>query len=317
MNTHDLYTLLISSPILALIALALERWLPWPEQWHPLPMFRLFAQYLQTKVNKPGYSPEQQRFAGAMAVVMLLFISLVPTAIVVYAADFSEILGALVLLACLRRQHYLKLLNKVDALALKQQKRAARALLARIDYRDTDQLSVHGLVKATAELRAVSIIHHRWAPILAWLLGGPILALALRLISELYTLWPISVSRYRTFGLPARAAYVLLIGPVTLLLSVTALLIAAVSNARPAEPIKNSRALVWPTGKWLDSLSRCHDIALGGPIKVQGTRIERQRFAGRAPEQHNAQFRRAIARWHGYLILLLIVAVLLLFIYRP
>lgn len=317
MNTHDLYALLTATPVLALIALAIERWLPWPEQWHPLPVFRLFAQYLQQKVNKPVYSPEQQRFAGAMAVILLLFITLVPTAIIVYAADFSQLLSALVLVVCLRRQHVLHVLNRVDALALKQQKRAARAQLARIDYRDTEPLSVHGLIKATSELRAVSIIHHRWAPILAWLLGGPILALSVRVIIELYQLWPISQHRYRAFGLPIRAAYVLLVVPFVLVLIPLAILGAMLRRSRPAEPIKNSRAWVWATGKWLDSLSRLHQLALGGPIKVQGQRIERQRFAGHAPEQHYRRLRRSLTRWHHALTLLLIVAALLVFIYRP
>lgn len=317
MNTHDLYSLLTSSPTLALLALAIERWVPWPEQWHPIPLLRLFAQYLQSKVNQPHYSLQQQRFAGILAVLLLALLCLLPTAIVVYAADFSQLLGAVVLLSCLRRQHFIKMINRVEALALKQQKRAARALLAQLDYRDSHELSVHGLLKTTAELRLMSLVNHRWGPILAWLLGGPILALAIRLIVELHSLWPISVPRYRAFGLAARTAYLFLLGPVLLLLSLPASFMARLAGRRPAAVIKNSRAWAWPTAKWLDSFSRWHQFALGGPIKIQGQRLERQRFSGRAPESHHAQLIRSCTSWDWWLTLLLVCSTLLLFIYRP
>lgn len=317
MDTHDLYTTLTSSWALALIAIALERWLPWPEQWHPVSLFRLFAQYLENKVNKPSYAPEQQRFAGVLAVLLLLLLTLIPTAIVVYAADFSKLLGAVVLLGCMRRQHYVAVLNKVETLALKRQKRAARALLARIDFRETHDLSLHGLLKATAELRALSIIHHRWAPLIAWLLGGPILALCLRVLIELSSLWPICKPRYRYFGLASRAAYALLLGPVFFVLSLIPATLARLGKRRPAEKIKRSSAWIRPSAMWLDSLSRCHKIALGGPIKVQNYRISRQRFAGIAPESNPMQVRRSLNRWHTLLALLLICVVMLLFIYRP
>ena len=316
MNSHDLYEFITSSWTLALIAIVIERWLPWPEQWHPVPLFNLFANYLQTKVNKPNYSAEQQRLSGALAVVTLLILTLIPTAIVVYAAELSQWLGAFVLLCCLRRQHYLSMLNRIDALALKQQKRAARALLARICRRDTDQLSVHGLIKTTAELRALSIIHHRWAPVIGWLIGGPVLALALRILTELQQQWPITQSRFRYFGLPVRAGYAILVSPVVLFVAAVASLLALTTRRRPAASIVPSSSWLWPTAKWLDSLSRWHHFALGGPIKVQGKRIERQRFAGRPPEQYHAQLLRSMAAWHWCLFALLATATLLAFIYR-
>ncbi|RUO45291.1 cobalamin biosynthesis protein [Idiomarina aquatica] len=317
MNAHDIQQILTSPWGLALIAIAIERWLPWPEQWHPVAIFRLFANYLQHKVNQPRYAPSQQRLAGALALLLLLLLTLVPTAIVVYAADLSQWLGTLVLVGCLRQQHLLHTLDSVEKLARKGQKRAARALLARTDWRDTHNLSVHGIFKTTFELRALSVIEHRYVPVLGWLLGGPILALALRVTTELYQLWPVCMPRFRHFGVAVRVAYAVTIGPVTLLLAMVASVLAALRRRPRDEPIDNNSAWLWPSARWLQALARLYNMSTGGPLQVAGQRLQRQRFAGRPPEYCYPRYRLWLSAWQSTLILLVTIALILLFIYRP
>lgn len=316
MTESDLIELLWSPWTLALLALLLERWLPWPEQWHPLAIFRLFANYLQTKVNPPHYADGQQRLAGWLALVLLLVLTLIPTAIIVYAAELSQLVGALVLLVCLRQRPYLQVLNSVRRLAQKNQKRAARALLSRITERDCDQLSRHGLAKTALELRAMSVLQHRFVPLLSWLLGGPILCLALRLITELYHLWPVSHSRYRHFGLATRALYAVSVSAITLLPLALIELAAALKGQRPRQPLMPSSAWLRPDAWWLEALSRLHNVSLGGPIKIQQRRLSRQRFAGRPAEQVWQRTVTVLMRWQTLNHFLLLAGLLLSYIYR-
>lgn len=317
MNANDWYEFLTSPWVLAALALLLERWLPWPEQWHPLAIFRLFANYLQYKVNKSGYAAGQQRIAGWLALITLLILSLVPTAIVIYAAEFSQIIGALVLLACLRQSNYLKTLDKVHRLASKGQKRAARAWLSRIDQRDTHELSLHGLAKNSLELRALSILHHRMVPISAWLIGGPILCLGLRLITELNQLWPTEQRRFRQFGLAPRAAYAMTVSWITAVMALLASTLCLLKPCRKRQSLQASQGWLWTTGWWLDSLSRLHNISLGGPIKIQGIRVARQRFPGRPAEEVWQSAASAIMRWQWLPTLIVLTGIVLSYIYRP
>jgi len=317
MNANHWYEFLTSSWVLAALALLLERWLPWPEQWHPLAIFRLFANYLQYKVNKPGYAANQQQVAGWLALITLLVLSLTPTAIVIYAAEFSQIIGALVLLACLRQSNYLKTLDKVHRLATKRQKGAARAWLARIDYRDTHELSLHGIAKSTLELRALSILHHRMVPISAFLIGGPILCLGLRLVTELSQLWPTEQRRYRHFGLATRAAYAMTVCWVTAVVALLASALCVVKPCRKRLSLQATQGWLWTTGWWLDSLSRLHNVSLGGPIKTQGVRIARQRFPGRPAEQVWQAAAAAIMRWQWLPTVIVTTGIVLSYIYRP
>lgn len=242
---------------------------------------------------------------------------LVPSAIVIYAADFSALLGSVALWVALRRRYYLHILTNVRRLTLKGQKRAARALLTRIDDRDTDRLSTHGLAKTTLELQALSIVHHRLVPIVGWLIGGPILALGLRLIIEMAQLWPLAQARYLRFGLAPRALYVMTVGLITYVATAIAWLIASALRRRAT--ISPSPSLTWdrPTITWLDNLSRLHNVSLGGPILVNGRRFARQRFAGRAAEKVWQTIAAAIERWQWGLTIVLMIALFWLFIYRP
>ncbi|MGM0481735.1 MAG: cobalamin biosynthesis protein [Pseudomonadota bacterium] len=316
MNELAASDLLLSPWALALLALLLERWLPWPEHWHPLAVFRLFANYLQIKVNQRHYAAAQQQLAGWLAVALLLLLTLVPAAIVVYAAELSQLVAMVVLLVCLRQKPYLKVLDNVQRLAKKRQKRAARALLTRITYRDCDQLSLHGLAKTALELRAMSIIQHRFVPLISWLIGGPILCLALRVITELYQLWPVSHPRYRNFGLASRALYAVSVELVTVLAAATAHVFSAARGRRPRQQLSPSLAWLWSSAWWLDALSRLHNVSLGGPIKVHGQRLQRQRFAGRPAEHVWQQTTGLLMRWQKLSYLLLLSGALLGYIYR-
>ncbi|MDV6316060.1 cobalamin biosynthesis protein [Idiomarina sp. HP20-50] len=318
MNTELLTQLLLSPVALALLALLAERWFPWPEQWHPLAVFRLMASYLSSKVNKPGRSVRQQRLAGFLAWLTMSLLVLLPAAIVFAGAEVSLAVGWLILLVSLRQQPVNQAVKLADSHLQRGRKNAARAWLSRITWRDCDLLSEHGIAKTSLELRASSILEHRFTPLLFWFAGGPLAALGIRTLVELTQVWPVAQPRYRYFGATTHWLYTITHFLPSFLLSLAARFMALFQRDKPKLKSLNRNAL-FPTVllSWLQSFSYCHRVGLGGPIQVQGVRVARQRFDGRPPELLLPRALRWQRQWQLFFVTCLVITLLVLFIYRP
>lgn len=318
MNIELLTELLLSPAALALLALLAERWFPWPEQWHPLAVFRLMASYLSSKVNRPGRSVSQQRLAGFLAWLTLSLLVLVPAAIVFAGAELSVAVGWLILLVSLRQQPVSQAVRLADHHLQHGRKNAARAWLSRISWRDCELLSEHGIAKTSLELRASSILEHRSTPLLFWFFGGPLAALGVRTLSELIQVWPVAQTRYRHFGVTTHWFYTISHFIPSFLLSLAARFMALFQRNKPKLHSLN-RNLLFPTVllSWLQSFSYCHRVSLGGPIQVQGVRIARQRFDARPPELLLPRALRWQRQWQIFFICCLVIALFAPFIYRP
>jgi len=318
MNTELLIDLLLSPVALALLALLAERWFPWPEQWHPFAVLRLMAAYMSGKVNQPKRSVSQQRLAGFLAWLTMSLLVLLPAAIVFAGAEVSLAIGWLILLVSLRQQPINHSVKLADNHLKRGRKNAARAWLSRITWRDCELLSEHGIAKTSIELRVTSILEHRFTPLLFWFVGGPLAALGVRTLSELTQVWPIAQARYRHFGLVTHWLYSLTHFFPSFLLSLAARFMALFQRNKP-ELQSLRRNLLFPTIRlsWLQSFSYCHRVSLGGPIQVQGIRIDRQRFNGRPAELLLPQAQRWQRQWQIFFITCLIIALFALFIYRP
>lgn len=318
MNTELLSEILLSPVSLALLALLAERWFPWPEQWHPLAVFRLMASYLSTKVNKPGRPVGQQRLAGFLAWLIMSLLVLLPAAIVFAGAEVSLAIGWLILLVSIRQQPVNQAVKLADSHLQRGRKYAARAWLSRITWRDCDRLSEHGIAKTSLELRASSILEHRFTPLFFWFAGGPLAALGVRTLVELTRVWPVAQTRYRYFGTTAHWLYTLCHFLPSFILSLAARFMALFQRKKPKLQALQRNAL-FPTVllSWLQSFSYCHRVSLGGPIQVQGVRIARQRFDGRAPELLLTKTQRWQRQWQIFFIACLVITLFALFIYRP
>ncbi|MCK7459079.1 cobalamin biosynthesis protein CobD/CbiB [Idiomarina aminovorans] len=318
MNTELLAQLLTSPIALALLALLVERWFPWPEQWHPFAVLRLMASYMSGKVNPPGRSVSQQRLAGFLAWLTLSLLVLLPAAIVFAGAELSLAIGWLILLVSLRQQPVAHAVKLADNHLQCGRKNAARAWLSRITWRDCDLLSKHGIAKTSLELRAASILEHRFTPLLFWFVGGPLAALGVRAIAELTQVWPVAQARYRQFGLTTHWLYTLTHFFPSFFLSLVARLMTLFQPNKPKlQPLQ--RNLLFPTVllSWLQSFSYCHRVTLGGPIQVEGIRLARQRFDGRPAELLLPRARRWQRQWQFFFVSCLVIAFFALFIYRP
>jgi len=318
MNTELLTELLLSPVALALLALLAERWFPWPEQWHPFAVLRLMASYMSGKVNKPGRSVGQQRLAGFLAWLTLSLLVLLPAAIVFAGAEVSLAIGWLILLVSLRQQPVAHAVKLADSHLQRGRKNAARAWLSRIAWRDCDLLSEHGIAKTSLELRASSILEHRFTPLLFWFIGGPLAALGVRIIAELTQVWPVAQTRYRQFGLTTHWLYTLTHFCPSFLLSLAARFMALFQPKKPKlQPLQRNPLFPTVLLSWLQSFSYCHRVTLGGPIQVQGIRVARQRFDGRPAELLLPRARRWQRQWQLFFVICLVIALFALFIYRP
>ena len=318
MNTELLNDILLSPVTLALLALLAERWFPWPEQWHPLAVFRLMASYMSGKVNKPGRPVSQQRIAGFLAWLTMSLLVLLPAAIVFAGAEVELAIGWLILLVSLRQQPVTHAVRLADSHLQRGRKNAARAWLSRVTWRDCDLLSEHGIAKTSLELRAASILEHRFTPLFFWFIGGPLAALGVRTVYELTQIWPIAQARYRHFGLATHWLYTISHFFPSFLLSLAARFMALFHPNKPKLQSLNRNPL-FPTVllSWLQSFSYCHRVSLGGPIQVQGIRIARQRFDGRPAELLLPRAQRWQRQWQIFFIACLVIALFALFIYRP
>ncbi|NWO01614.1 MAG: cobalamin biosynthesis protein [Idiomarinaceae bacterium] len=318
MNTELLTDILLSPVALALLALLAERWFPWPEQWHPFAVLRLMAAYMSGKVNKPKRPVGQQRLAGFLAWLTMSLLVLLPAAIVFAGAEVSLAIGWLILLVSLRQQPVSHAIKLADSHLQRGRKNAARAWLSRITWRDCDLLSEHGIAKTSIELRATSILEHRFTPLLFWFVGGPLAALGVRTLSELTQVWPVAQAKYRHFGLATHWLHTITHFLPSFLLALTARFMALFQrNKFRLQPLKRNPLFSTILLSWIQSFSYCHRVSLGGPIQVQGIRIARQRFEGRPAELLIPRAPRWQRQWQGFFIACLVIALFALFIYRP
>jgi len=121
---------------------------------------------------------------------------LLPAAIVFAGAEVELAIGWLILLVSLRQQPVTHAVRLADCHLQRGRKNAARAWLSRVTWRDCDLLSEHGIAKTSLELRAASILEHRFTPLFFWFIGGPLAALGVRTVYELTQIWPIAQARY-------------------------------------------------------------------------------------------------------------------------
>lgn len=317
--TVELFKELLFSPFgLALLALLAERWFPWPEQWHPFAVLRLMAAYMSGKVNKQARSAGQQKTAGFLALLTMLLLVLLPSAIVFAGAEVSLAVGWLILLVSLRQQNSRQAVQLAEKHLAKGRKNAARAWVSRVTWRDCDRLSEHGIAKTCVELRATQILENRFAPLLFWLIGGPLAALGIRVIAELKDVWPVAQSRYQHFGKASAWLYALAYFIPSFLLSILARAVGVFRRNTPKlEPLKRSPTFPTVLLSWLQSFSFCHKVSLGGPLQLAGIRIHRQRFYGRPAELLLPQMPYWQRLWQGLFITCLVIGLFTLFIYRP
>ena len=74
---HSIFNTLLSEQILPfwvlLLVVFIERYVPWPDKYHPISFIKLLAMGMQAKVLSPEQHPiRQQKISGTLAGIILL-----------------------------------------------------------------------------------------------------------------------------------------------------------------------------------------------------------------------------------------------------
>ena len=188
-----------------LLIVFIERYLPWPDKYHPISFIKVLAMGMQTKVLSPGASSiRQQKLSGSLAGIVLLLPFCAILVVFKYLSEYPVFFEALMLLVALRFQDIPKQTNRITAALAKQQKMLARHALSLIVIRETQKMSPLGMVKANIESLLLRYSYQYCSVIFWYLLTGGVGALIYRLVYELSLCWNNKLARFKYFGQPVR-----------------------------------------------------------------------------------------------------------------
>lgn len=188
-----------------LLVVLIERYLPWPEKFHPINFIKALAIGMQAKVlfvdqNSIG----QQRVSGALACIVLLFPFCSILVVCKYLSEYPIFFEALMLLVALRFKDIIRQTHRVTSALTKQQKMLARHALSQIVLRETQKMSSLGIVKANIESVLLRYSYQYCTVVFWYLITGGVGALTYRLIYELSLCWNNKLLRFKYFGQPVR-----------------------------------------------------------------------------------------------------------------
>ncbi|WP_299080170.1 cobalamin biosynthesis protein [uncultured Paraglaciecola sp.] len=206
---NNLVNTLLSAHLLPfwvlLLVILTERYLLWPDKYHPISFIKLLAMGLQAKVLAPErHTARQQKISGALASLVLLLPVATILLVLKYLSEFPIFFEALMLLVALRFQDIPKQTRRVTAALAKQHKMLARQALSQIVLRETDKMSPMGMVKANIESQLLRYCYQYCSVVFWYILTGGVGALIYRLAYELCLCWNHKLNTFKYFGWPIR-----------------------------------------------------------------------------------------------------------------
>lgn len=294
--------------ILLLIVLA-TRLIPMPAAYHPLTLFRYFAQQLAAKVNPDPGRPRQQLYiSGSLA----LLVAWLPAMALLYSLYlFSElplVLDALLLYASLdwyNTQQQAKMVQqRLQAGQLTLAREQAKPLLCR----KTTALSEMGLTKALLESLTLRSANHFVGVCLAFVLAGGLAAVGYRLLVELQQQWNPKRDQYRYFGIPTSTLAALLTAiprlVSCLLLALQHGMLRSYQLCRTTRRFNINHCSFW----LLCCVSMALHRSLGGPVYYNGHKQQRSKIV-QPNEPVVTDIQRAVSILQfSHLYLLLVIA---------
>ncbi|GAA0557738.1 cobalamin biosynthesis family protein [Rheinheimera aquimaris] len=300
---------LSAHPAILLLVVLAARLIPMPAAYHPLMLFRYFAQQLAAKVNPDPERPRQQLYiSGSLA----LLVAWLPAMALLYSLyQFSElplVLDALLLYAGLDWYSTQQQAQKIQQRLLTGQLTLAREQAKSLLCRKTSTLSEMGLTKALLESLTLRSASHFVGVCLAFVLAGGLGAIGYRLVTELQQQWNPKRDQYRYFGAPASALAGLLTAIPkcisSLLLAIQHGVLRSYQLCRATHCFNINRCSFW----LLCCASAALRRSLGGPVYYNG--LKQQRSKIKQPNEPVAtDIQRAVSILQfSHLYLLLVIA---------
>lgn len=173
--------------------------------WHPVISIGKLISMLDTKLNVDSLSNEDKRKRGFLLVFIVLFMVIGITGVVVILAYYIDaILGVVIeaILSCYALSARSLIVESLQVVKSYEEEgiEKARKSLSMIVGRDTNNLDLDGILRATVETVAENSSDGVIAPLLYLVIGGPILGYAYKAINTMDSMLGYKNERYEYFG---------------------------------------------------------------------------------------------------------------------
>jgi adenosylcobinamide-phosphate synthase len=292
-----------------ILAVLLDHWLGEPQKYHPLVFFGRLANAVENTLHNQNRSALNQKIVGLIALLLMIL----PLAGLVYFFSQWELINTLLapiaLYFCIAanslKQHATDIYKALE----KNNKTLSKQLVAMIVSRQTDNMSIDDVRKATIESVLENGADAVFAPIFWFVIAGPAGTILYRLSNTLDAMWGYKNQRYLHFGwAAARFDDVLNWIPARL----TALTYALIGQTQPAFHCWKTQAHLLDSpnaGPVMTSGAGALNLKLGGPAWYHDT-LKNKVFFGTQNTPANIDIKRANALINSSLYLWLIVLIL-------
>jgi adenosylcobinamide-phosphate synthase len=192
---------------LPLVAILIDTFLGDPHSsLHPVVMIGNCIAFLERKLLKPQYSPKLKKVAGVLLVILVLGITYAVIwwilEILSQVHPWAEFLGGALLLSLTISPNSLaKAGNEIYQYLISGDLKQARFKVGWIVGRDTDNLTVPEVTRATVETIAENIVDGIISPLFYFIIGGVPLAFLYRAVNTLDSMVGYKNDKYRDFGM--------------------------------------------------------------------------------------------------------------------
>ncbi len=278
-----------------IIAVVLDHWLgEAPARFHPLVWFGHWSKKIEGCLLHSEASAMVQRIAGTLAVLLALLPCLAWLFWLPLWPLLPVFINVLLVYFCIAARSLQQHALAVHIALAGDDLPLARAQVAKIVSRQTDQLNAIEVRRATIESVLENGADAVFAPLFWFLLLGPFGILLHRLSNTLDAMWGYKNQRYRDFGwFAARLDDVLNWLPARL----TALSYALLGNTTSALHAWRTQATLLDSpnaGPVMTAGGGALNLQLGGPARYHGQLKHKPWFGGQHPPE-NADIERAIS----------------------
>lgn len=274
--------------LIALTLVLLLEWIfPLASKYTPALMFSVLASAISKKVAQSG-NQTQQTLAGWLALGTYLFLIGVIIGSILFAVTNDIWTHAILLYFALGYQNVANQASSVQACITKNQKSAAKTILANISEFDVNRLSELGINKLTLESLLKRFVSFWLTPVILFLVFDGFIVLMYRALLEAYIVWQPKNVKFQYFG----QAVFKVKSAIEFLPTIVVAPIFSVFRSSPhwTKYIKTTKNQ-WQHTKtssfnqliWLSIVSAGCKSELAGPLMLQQQKIERPRINQGAP----------------------------------
>jgi len=252
--------------------LSLEHFLTITPSYHPGSLWKFIAIKL---ANKSKHRQSQQQYiSGIISTIILLSFALLITYAIISFATYPWFFEIIFLLLAVNSTPLLKICNNIYFSLYKGKKSLAREQLNTVCIRDTQTLSVMGIVKGTIEGTIQQFSLRYFTPIFIYLVGGVYALTFYGLIVSLAQYWSPKQKNYRSFGRFSNGIKDVMTIPFNVLLAVLVAILFGFKHLS----VKLNSWHRFGTGVLLATTAFAMHRELGGAVMYDGIKIRRPKL---------------------------------------